>query len=241
MEIIQGKALSTRTLKNALKNSYGKSKKKQGFDGYEPVSNLTDTEAQVYFNPKTNHAIVSHRGTQGIGDAFQDVAYGLTGYKGRRFKKAERVQKEAERKYGSQNVSTVGHSLGSLISSDVGRNSKEIINYNKPVVPFGKKRENEYVVKTANDPFSFFNKPSKSDTKTKVIQSKTINPLYEHSTDRLDALNPDEMIGKGLRVKELKQMIKDHNKMAKSQMKIKGYGKMKKRDLQQVVNQVIYS
>ena len=238
--LIQGKALSSRTLKQALTNSYGKNRTKEGFDGYEPVSNLTDTEAQVYYNPKTQQAIVSHRGTQGFGDVFQDVAYGLTGYKGRRFKKAERVQKEAERMFGSQNVSTVGHSLGSLISSDVGRNSKEIINYNKPIVPFGRKRENEYVVKTSNDPFSWFYKTKKNDPKVKTIESKSINPLYEHSTDRLDALNPEEMIGlrsgAGLKVKELKQLIKDHNKKAKSPMKIKGYGMMKKKELQGIVH-----
>ncbi len=108
--LIQGKALSSRTLKQALTNSYGAKRTKEGFDGYQPASNLTDTEAQVYYNPKTQQVIVSHRGTQGFGDVFQDVAYATTGYKGRRFKKAERVQKQAERMFGSQNVSTVGHS-----------------------------------------------------------------------------------------------------------------------------------
>ena len=217
---IKGEALSVGTLKKALENSYGKSNVKQGFDGYEPVSRLTDRQAQVYHNPKTGHTIVAHRGTQGLRDVMTDIAYTTTGYKGKRFKKAERIQKEAERQFGSQNISTVGHSLGSLLSSEVGRNSKEIINYNEPITPFGRRHENEYVVKTSNDPFSWFHKP-KQDSKNKTIKSTSVNPLYEHSTDRLDALRPDEMIGKGLKVKELKSIIKEHNKKSKSQAKIK--------------------
>jgi len=235
---IEGRALSVKTLKKALENSYGKSSKKEGFDGYEPVNRLTDSEAQVYHNPKTKHTIVAHRGTQGIRDVFTDLTYATTGYKGKRFKKAERIQKEAERQFGSQNVSTVGHSLGSLLSSEVGRNSKEIINYNKPITPFGRRRENEYVVKTSNDPFSWFHKP-KQDSKNKTIKSTSVNPLYEHSTDRLDALQPDEMIGKGLKVKDLKSIIKEHNKKSKSHLKVKGYGKMKKAELLQAVQNIM--
>jgi len=234
---MEGRAISVKTLQSALKSSYGKNKKKQGFDGYEPVQHLTDTEAQVYYNPKTKQAIVSHRGTQGLSDVLTDVAYTTTGYKGKRFKKAERIQKEAERLFGSKNVSTVGHSLGSLISSEVGKDSKEIINYNKPIVPFGKKRQNEYVVKTQNDPFSFFYK-DKKNSQNKTIDSKTINPFYEHSIDRLEGLNPEEMIGKGLKIKELKQMIKDYNKISKSNQKVRGYGKMKKKELQEIIKRI---
>jgi len=235
---IEGKAISAKIFKKALTNSYGKSNKKEGFDGYEPVNRLTDRQAQVYHNPKTGHTIVAHRGTQGIKDVFTDLAYATTGYKSGRFKKAERIQKEAEKQFGSQNVSTVGHSLGSLLSSEVGKNSKEIINYNKPITPFGRRRDNEYVVKTSNDPFSWFHRP-KQDSKNKTIKSKSVNPLHEHSIDRLDALQPDEVIGKGLKVKELKSIIKDHNKKSKSHLKVKGYGKMKKAELLQAVQNIM--
>ena len=235
---IEGKAISAKILKKALTNSYGKSNKKEGFDGYEPVNRLTDRQAQVYHNPKTGHTIVAHRGTQGIKDVFTDLAYATTGYKSGRFKKAERIQKEAEKQFGSQNVSTVGHSLGSLLSSEVGKNSKEIINYNKPITPFGRRRDNEYVVKTSNDQFSWFHRP-KQDSKNKTIKSKSVNPLHEHSIDRLDALQPDEVIGKGLKVKELKSIIKDHNKKSKSHLKVKGYGKMKKAELLQAVQNIM--
>ena len=230
---IKGKALKIKTIKTALKNSYGNNKKKEGFDGYEPVDALTDTESQVYYNPETKQAIVTHRGTQSLGDVFQDYTFATRGYKGRRFKKADKVQKEAERLYGANNVTTLGHSLGSLISSEVGKNSKEIINYNKPIVPFyGKKQENEYNIKTSNDPFSWFYK-KKEDDKNKTIASNTYNPVTEHSITKLDELDPDEMIGKGLKVKEMKEMIKLYNKGIKTN-KIK-YGKMKKKELQNTI------
>ena len=46
------------------------------------------------------------------------------------------------------------------------------------------------------------------------------------------------MIGKGLKIKELKQMIKDHNKISKPNQKIKGYGKMKKKELQEAIQRL---
>lgn len=232
---IRGKALSIKTLKTALTNSYGYDKNKEGFDGYEVVPHLTDIEAQVYYHPQTKHAIVSHRGTQGIGDVLQDVAFATKGYKGRRFKKAEKIQKEAERLYGAQNVSTVGHSLGSLLASHVGGDSKEIINYNKPLLPYGKKQQNEYNIKTSKDPFDihWF---TKNKSTNRIIPSKTTNPIYEHSIDRLDTLDPNEMVGGKVKVRDMKAMIRVHNKRVKcSDMKVKGYGKMKKAELQQAL------
>lgn len=75
--------------------------------------------------------------------------------------------------------------------------------------------------------------PLKNTIKTKV---KTLNPSYEHSIDRLNELDENQMIGaeqnSGLAafsVKELRQRIKPHNEV--SQIKMKGYGKTKKCEL----------
>ena len=160
--IVEGRAISIGDLKTALDKSYSKTKIKSGFGDFEVDSNLTTKETQVYNNPKTGQVLVVHRGTQGLRDVFTDIAYTATGYKGKRFKDANKIQKLAEKKYGAENVSTLGSSLGSLVSSDVGSNSKEIINYNKPIIQWSKKRDNEYNVSTQNDPFSWFHKPKKS-------------------------------------------------------------------------------
>ena len=67
------------------------------------------------------------------------------------------------------------------------------------------------------------------------IESDTINPIQEHSINRLDKLHDEMMIGEGLRkmkMAELKQMVRNYNRhQRKPQMKIKGYGKMKKQEL----------
>ena len=243
---IQGKALEVNTIKEALNESYKKrDKTKKEIDGFVLNETLSDNEAQVYWNPISQKAMVVHRGTASIGDVFQDVAYGLTGYKGRRFKKAERVQKEAERLYGADNISSLGHSLGSLLASDVGHRSKEIINYNKPITPYNRRRAQEYNIKTSNDPFSWFYK-SKHDDKDVTIPSSTINPVTEHSISQLEKLDQDRLIGgegvlrdhtnvKNLKVAELKQRIKSHNRQMKTGHKIKQYGKLKKKELQQIV------
>ena len=132
--MVEGRAISIGDLKTALDKSYSKTKIKSGFGDFEVDSNLTTKETQVYNNPKTGQVLVVHRGTLGLRDVFTDIAYTATGYKGKRFKDANKIQKLAEKKYGAENVSTLGHSLGSLVSSDVGSNSKEIINYNKPII-----------------------------------------------------------------------------------------------------------
>ena len=232
--IIKGRAISIGDLKPALDNSYSKTKVKTGFGDFQVDPDLTTKESQTYFNPKTGQALVVHRGTQGLRDVFTDIAYTATGYKGKRFKDANKIQKQAESKYGAKNISTLGHSLGSLVSSDVGSNSKEIINYNKPIIPWSRRRENEYNLSTENDPFSWFHKPKKTDKHVKIA-SKTIDPIKEHSINQLDNLEKEMMIGEGLKkmkVADLKQMIKQYNKrQKKSEMKIKGYGKMKKQQL----------
>ena len=156
-------------------------------------------------------------------------------------KNANKIQKKAESKYGAKNISTLGHSLGSLVSSDVGSNSKEIINYNKPIIPWSRKRENEYNISTENDPFGWFHKPKKTEKHIK-IESNTVNPIQEHSINQLDKLENEMMIGEGIRklkIADLKQMIKQHNKRQKKpQMKIKGYGKMKKAELREIANKI---
>ena len=239
--IIQGRAISIGDLKTALDKSYSKNKVKTGFGDFQVDSDLTTKETQTYVNPKTGQVLVVHRGTQELRDVFTDIAYTATGYKGKRFKDANKIQKQAESKYGAENISTLGHSLGSLVSSDVGSNSKEILNYNKPIIPWSRKRENEYNISTENDPFSWFHRPKKTEKHIK-IESNTVNPIQEHSINQLDKLENEMMIGEGIRkmkITDLKQMIKQHNKRQKKpQMKIKGYGKMKKAELRKIANKI---
>lgn len=91
----------------------------------------------------------------------------------------------------------MGHSLGSLIGKDVGKSSKEIISYNRPITVsdlLEKNQPNHYDVRTENDPTSILKKyfPNKNDI---VIKSESLNPLTEHKSDALGRLDPKQNIG----------------------------------------------
>ena len=69
MKTIQGKALEVNTIKEALNESYKKrGKPKKEIDGFVLNETLSDNEAQVYWNPISQNAMVVHRGTASIGD-----------------------------------------------------------------------------------------------------------------------------------------------------------------------------
>ena len=47
----------------------------------------------------------------------------------------QKIQKQAEQKYGANNITTMGHSLGGRIAEKVGKKSAQIITYNKAATP----------------------------------------------------------------------------------------------------------
>jgi hypothetical protein len=225
----KGGKLSVKDTQALLKKSYDS--KLGDINDYELDPSLSDKEVQVYKKKGTNEAVVVHRGTQGIKDWGTDLqlALGMDIKQGRRYKHSEDIQKKAEAKYGSQNVSTLGHSLGSKLASDVGENSKEIINLNKAVVPSdllnpNAVKKNEYNIRTSLDPVSAFSKitglfkPS-SEKNTLTIPSQTINPLTEHSTGVLDRIDADTQIGRG----HVKKMSKKHLKDVIKKLPKKGF------------------
>ena len=79
-----------------------------------------------------------------------------------------------------RNLTTIGHSQGSIYAYLYGKDGKEIIVYNSP--PFiGKKPENTYTIRHRYDPISYLNKSKKNvvlNHKTKtIIDSHKIKSL----------------------------------------------------------------
>lgn len=212
----KGGKLSVKNISGLLKKSY--ETKLGDYGDYLIDRELSDDKAQVYKKRDSGEAVVVHRGTKGLGDIYTDMKLAL-GYdikKGDRYKHAQYIQKKAETKYGKENISTLGHSLGSHLSSEVGQDSKEIINLNKAVVPkdIGRKTSSkEYNIRTELDPVSILSKVSPFTNKNDItIPSRTLNPLEEHSTDTLDRLDQDLQVGKGhlklMTMKQLKNLVK---------------------------------
>jgi len=198
---IKGGALSADELKKLLGASYdAKTTKVNDFVLDPSVSSKT---TKVYHNSKTGQTVVAHMGTQGITDWGNNAVYALGGKwaykKTDRYKEAKKVQDAAEKKYGAKSISTIGHSQGGLQAELLGKNSKETITVNKATVPFqNKTNANQTDIRTQGDVVSALNPFQKKNKKEIEVKSSSYNPLTNHGTDTLSALDKDQMIGEGV-------------------------------------------
>lgn len=170
-------------VKNLLENSYKKPQAQaREVNGFFRDDSLSGQRAQVYYNPETKKTIVTHRGTSTPQDVLTDVKLLFGNKSNERFKYGKKIQKQAEEKYGAENVTTAGHSLGGSIAERVGKKSEKIITLNKPVTPFdvaytkvsGKQQD----VKTSNDPVSVLRRFQRG-RRQKVIPGPS-NPIEAH-------------------------------------------------------------
>jgi hypothetical protein len=146
---------------------------------------LSGKRVQVYYNNQTGQSVVVHRGTASLKDWATDAALAVGYERGNRFKHANKIQMQAEQKYGRQNVTTIGHSLGGRIAEKVGKKSSQIITYNKAATPISireKTPTKQIDIRTKGDPVSYLSKFQKRDGKLIQLESSSYNPLYNHST-----------------------------------------------------------
>jgi hypothetical protein len=192
--------ISAKELQHFLAKSYDKTH--HDYKNYQVDPHLSGQRVQVYYDPTTNHAVVVHRGTKGVQDWGTDASLLLTGYQknNRRFAHAKNIQNQAEAKYGKQNISTLGSSLGAKIAEKVGKKTKEVITLNNPTIPLdlikGKKNpKNQTDIRTSLDPVSISRPFQKASNKEITIPSKTLNPFREHSTNVLSRLHAETLFG----------------------------------------------
>ena len=203
----KGGKLKVGHIKQFLKSSYDK-QPTENIDDFILDKSLSNDYAKTYYDPLTNHSVVVHRGTSGASDWLNNVAYAFGAYNfTNRYKTGKEIQERAEEKYGSQNVSTLGHSQGGVLARKLGGNSKEIINLN-PAYMGESQNQNEFNVRSDRDlvsgmlaPFNAVKSwfyPTNTSNRNIVIPSKSFNILTEHSPDILDRLYDDDMIGAGI-------------------------------------------
>lgn len=149
------------------KASYAKDKRVQG---YEIISELSTDDRVAYRNLNSNHVVISFRGTdpgslkgfhnsRAFRDITTDIMMGLEleNYNSR-FKKAEQTTKRGIQKYGKENVTVVGHSLGGSQALHVSEKyGVEAVAFNPFVGPqhIRKQYPNATVVTNVTDPISF--------------------------------------------------------------------------------------
>lgn len=193
---LSGGALTARELKRTLNASYD-DKPRDATRNLKVDKELSGKRTKVFHDASTGQTVVAHRGTASIQDIGTDIGLAV-GYRGKRFKHAKKVQKQSEAKYGTDNLETVGHSLGGVIAEEVGGNSKNVITFNKAVLnPTRRNLTNQTDVKTANDPVSALNRFS--NNKAHVIASQKFNPLKpfkEHTVTTLKRVKKDKQYGR---------------------------------------------
>jgi hypothetical protein len=233
--MMNGGKVSIADLKEFIDNSYAK--KPKDFKDFVLDKDLSSQRVKVYIHPQTKQAYVVHRGTASIQDVGNDLkmALGFDISGSNRVKHAKEVQKKTEKKYGVDNVTTIGHSLGAKIASDVGQDSKSIINLNKAVIPSDLNKSlssKETNIRSKSDLISIlqpFQKKGKSVTieipaldlpNSRTTTGLVKQGLIEHKSDILERLDQDKMVGKGVcSIKKnkmiLKQLKEEVKKIAK--------------------------
>lgn len=220
--------MSARELKGLIDESYKKTN--QDYGDWKVDNSLSDAEVKVFKHDKTGKVAVVHRGTHSLGDVYLDSQYALgrdiSG--SRRYKHSADIQRKAEAKYGAENISTLGHSLGKKLA-EVGKGSHEVIGVNgafnvkdalKPTA------DNEFNVRSSVDAVSGLSAPKGKNVIT--IPAQSANLLAEHSSDVLNRLDPEMMIGRGHLKKLSKKDLKDAIKKFPKSKRIKVTGKSKK-------------
>jgi hypothetical protein len=204
---IIGGAVSAKDLQSFIEQSY-KEEPSNVIGDFVIDPDLSTYTTKVYTNPETRQTIVAHRGTKGAWDWGNNLAYamGLYDYTDR-FKQGQDTQKKAETKYGKENISTIGHSQGAVLSRKLGQDTKEIINVN-PAWMGEAPSPNEYNIRSSFDPVSALFMPYaavQSYLNPKFTQSHNItipsksyfDPRAEHKAKILERVDPNLMIGAG--------------------------------------------
>lgn len=197
----KGGKLKVRELHGLLHSSYNP---KDEVEGFVLDKNLSSKTSKVYYNPENNQAVVAHRGTEGFSDWFNNAVYAYGGKNyyqyTPRYREAKSVQEQAQKKYGLDNITTIGHSQGGLQSEMLGTSGKEIITLNKATRPFSNtKSSKQFDIRADIDIVSGLNPVHIKNGNEVIIPAKNIGRLDAHSIDILEKLEGDREIGLGLK------------------------------------------
>lgn len=214
---LKGSSLKVSLLNQIIQNTKIKNPDSIIYDGnntYYLDKDISIRTVRVYQSPQIKHCIISHSSTlmstdelkQSLSDALDDLKMFLFGAKNTsRYKNAARIQQKAEEKYirlGYQFISTVGYSLGAQIGSVVGKNTDEIIVYNRPILLHdlltqGDKQDDKlYIISTKEDVTSILRPFDKTASHpNNYIFESGKNKIDAHYNDNLEQLDQNMTFG----------------------------------------------
>ena len=131
-----GNALRIKEIKKFIEQSSNRSTyNTESIYDYHIDTFLSYNFVHVYYNMKNNQCVIVVHGSATLNNAIIDLRL-LFGYKDEdRFGIAKIILDRAYKKYGPQNTTILGSSLGGLISEDLGKDSHNIISFNKASIP----------------------------------------------------------------------------------------------------------
>lgn len=196
--VISGGSLEANTLQQIFHATYNRDQ--DPGNGYLRDNDLSTETTQVFYNPDERKYIVSHRGTEGVSDWGNNLAFASSEElykKTDRYKSAKRTQNEARKKYHQDNqLITVGHSQGGLLAELLG-GKDEIITLNKATAPHltnlikPRKKKNQTDIRSEGDFVSYWRSPFRKERRNTITikkPKKGSDPLTEHSTEILQRL-----------------------------------------------------
>jgi len=216
-QLLGGK-LSAKEFELMLKESYKKPNERQNIGDYIIDPSLSTDENVVYYNPHTKEVKNVYRGTEGtLKDWGNNALYAVGLHKySNRYKRANEIEKEVEKKYGTDNLDILGHSQSGAFVQELGKNAKNTIVLNPATHPlYAPKSKNATVVRSSGDAVSNLHKlnPFNWGKKANIeIKSKTSNPITEHMPSVLEGLPGEQVLGNGRKKKihkRLKVLLKD--------------------------------
>lgn len=154
--------------------------------GYKYDSDLSTMESKVFYNPESNKPHIVYRGSTRVSDfAYEDPALAI-GFKTEKQKKAEKLAKDVESKYGKA-ADTYGHSLGSYRAekSSTGGN---IYTFNRAVgiKDIGKKLSDKHTdIRTSKDVVSVLSLTQRGGKKKTISTPLTTSVIGSHSVSQL--------------------------------------------------------
>jgi len=184
LRVYSGGSIDNLELKKFIDASYTSKNKKKEVDkigDYILDKELSTDRNRIYYNPITKKAIHTITGTDSTKDWGNNLLIPTGLYQfSKRYKSSEKTQREANNKYGKENISLITHSQSGNIAQRLA-NKGLIGDENITLNPFiiGTHNKDLKVIRAKGDVVSALTKTTKND---KVIRTNSWNPIYNHST-----------------------------------------------------------
>jgi len=160
-------------------------------NGYILDKELSTRRDKIYVHPKTGKVKHVIAGTDKLKDWTNNLLIPLgLHHHTNRYKNSEKIQKQANEKYGKQNVDLITHSQSGNIAENLAKRGLvggENTSLNPAII--GEHNKNLKVVKSGFDPVSLLTKTNENDL---ILDPSSFNPVTEHSS---------KILGKGYKKK----------------------------------------